>query len=232
MESLWDPGSQALLAELGVSGRVLELGGGGGTMAAWLAERADHVLVTDIDTRFLDELASDKVEVREHDIRTDPLGEGEFDLIHSRLVLEHLPERREVLTKLTAALAPGGTIVIEDYDWTGFEFLGAADMDGIAQAVLDFMTEAGFEAYYGRRLVGDLADCGLTDVRGEARARVIDSDSPGYPFFQLSLEALKAQLVESGRITQEQADSASAQVGAGDLRLLTPLLVAGIGVKS
>jgi hypothetical protein len=37
--------------------------------------------------------------------------------------------------------------------------------------------------------------------------------------------------VETGRLTQERADEASAQIGADDVRLITPLLVAGIGRK-
>jgi SAM-dependent methyltransferase len=231
MAGLWDPGTQALLAELGVGGRVLEIGGGGGALVRWLGERADSVLATDIDIRFLEELASDKVEVRTHDIRTDPLPENEFDFIHTRLVLEHLPERRQVVDRLLAALKPGGTVVIEDYDWTGFGFLVGAATEDIAEAVLDFMAEAGFEANYGRQVVLDLADAGFTEVRGEARARVIDAASPGFPFFHLSFEALKPQLVATGRLTQERADEASAQIGADDVRLLTPLLVAGIGRK-
>jgi len=231
MEGLWDPGTQALLAELGAGGRALEIGGGGGGIVRWLAERCDHVLVTDIDTRFLDELASDTVEVRHHDIRTDPLPEAEFDLIHSRLVLEHLPERREIIDRLVAALRPGGTLVIEDYDWTGFGFFGEQDSADVTEAVLGFMTEHGFEAYYGRQVVLDFLDAGLTDVRGEARARVIDAASPGYPFFRLSYEALKPQLVAAGRLTQERADEASAEIAADDVRLITPLLVAGIGRK-
>jgi len=37
-------------------------------------------------------------------------------VIHERLVLQHIPERLEVLTRLTAALAPGGVILVEDFD--------------------------------------------------------------------------------------------------------------------
>jgi SAM-dependent methyltransferase len=231
MAALWDPGTQALLTEIGVGGRVLEVGGGGGALVSWLAEHSEHLLVTDIDTRFLEELASERVEVRRHDIRTDPVPEGEFDLIHSRLVLEHLPERREILTRLVAALKPGGTIVIEDYDWTPFGFLGGEDMPDVTEALFGFMAEAGFEANYGRRLVDDLADCGLADVRGEARARIIDEGAPGYAFFTLSYESLKPQLVATGRLTQERADEASLQIGETG-RLITPLLVAGIGRKA
>jgi SAM-dependent methyltransferase len=232
MEALWDPGTQALLTELGVGGRVLEVGGGGGAMVSWLAERAETVLVTDIDTRFLGELASETIEVRKHDIRTDPLPEDAFDFIHSRLVLEHLPERRAIIDRLVAALTPGGVIVIEDYDWTPFGFFAEQDTADVTEAVMAFMAEAGFEQNYGRRIVTDLIDAGLADVRGEARARVIDTSAPGYAFFQLSYEALKPQLVAGGRLTQDRADEASAQFTGDDVRLLTPLLVAGIGRRA
>jgi SAM-dependent methyltransferase len=54
------------------------------------------------------------LDVRQHDIVNDTLGQSAFDLIHARLVLEHLRERDEVLQKLVRALRPGGWLVIED----------------------------------------------------------------------------------------------------------------------
>ncbi len=61
MESLWDPGSQALLDELGLGSgsRCLEVGAGGGSMAEWMARRGAKVTAIDIDTRFILSLASD-----------------------------------------------------------------------------------------------------------------------------------------------------------------------------
>lgn len=93
MESLWDPGTQALLAELGLGNdekawRCLEVGPGGGSLLRWMADRGASVLAVDIDTRFIESLATDRIEIRQLDIRTDELPQGEFDLIHSRLVLE------------------------------------------------------------------------------------------------------------------------------------------------
>jgi 2-polyprenyl-3-methyl-5-hydroxy-6-metoxy-1,4-benzoquinol methylase len=109
MESLWDPGSQALLDELGIGTgwRCLEVGAGGGAMVEWMAERGATVLAVDIDTRFVESLASDAIEVRRVDLRTDPLPQDEFDLVHARLVLEHLSDRRQILDRLIATLRPG-----------------------------------------------------------------------------------------------------------------------------
>lgn len=94
----FDAGTIRHLEGLGVSPgwRCLEVGGGGGSIAAWLAARVGpigHVLITDIDTRFLESLKLANTEVRCHNIAADPLPESAFDLVHSRLVLLHVPER-------------------------------------------------------------------------------------------------------------------------------------------
>lgn len=234
MESLWDPGTQALLDELGIGRaakgwRCLEVGAGGGSLVQWMASRGATVVAVDIDTRFVESLASAAIEVKRLDIRTAELPRGEFDLVHSRLVLEHLPDRRQIIDRLAASLRPGGRMVIEDYDWTPFGFEAAgADLDRVTEAILTFMRRAGFEPHYGRRVVADLAAAGLTDVRGEGRARVIDSSSPGFDFFRLSFESLRGAVVDAGLISAEEADAAAARFGE-DIRVFTPIMMAGIG---
>ncbi|AHH99527.1 class I SAM-dependent methyltransferase [Kutzneria albida] len=47
-----------------------------------------------------------------HDVLVDP-APGEFDLIHSRFVLDHLPERQKALRRLVSWLRPGGVLLIE-----------------------------------------------------------------------------------------------------------------------
>ena len=41
---------------------------------------------------------------------------GPFDLIHARLVLVHVPRRREALAAMVELLRPGGWLVVEDAD--------------------------------------------------------------------------------------------------------------------
>ena len=234
MESLWDPGSEALLDELGVGRgwRCLEVGAGGGSLVQWIADRGANVTAIDIDTRFIEQFASDTIEVRRVDVRTDELPQSKFDLVHARLVLEHLTDRREILDRLAATLRPGGWIVIEDYDWSCFGFEdGGRGVDNTSQAIMGFMERAGFERDYGRRIVADLADAGFTDVRGEGRARVVGSRDPGFDFFRLSFESLRGTLVDSGELAKEDADAATSRFGE-DMRVFTPLMVAGIGRRS
>ena len=231
MEALWDPGSRAVFEELGIGKgwKCLEVGAGGGSLVEWLAEQGASVLAVDIDTRFVESLASDSVEVRRLDIREDELPQAEFDLVHARLVLEHLSDRTQILRRLARTLRPGGWIVIEDYDWSCFGFEGEdPSISRVAEAILGFMQRAGFERDYGRRVVTEIADAGFVDVRGEGRVRIIDSTSPGFDFFRLSFESVKGAVVEAGMLSAEDAEAASARFGE-ELRVWTPLMMAGIG---
>jgi SAM-dependent methyltransferase len=81
LEALWDPGSQSLLDELGLGygWRCLEVGAGGGSLVEWMVKRGATVTAVDIDTRFIEHLASDVVDVRRLDIRTDELPDGDPD---------------------------------------------------------------------------------------------------------------------------------------------------------
>jgi Methyltransferase domain len=90
--------SQAAL-QLGAEGRLarLEVGGGGGSVACWLSAQVGaqgRVVATDIDARFLNEIHEPNFEVWKHDIAVDDLPTGEFDLVHTRWVLQHLADPR------------------------------------------------------------------------------------------------------------------------------------------
>src|ERR1700737_4409193 len=98
LSATFDQGTIRHLQDLGVGPGwdCLEVGGGGGSIAAWLAQRVGpggHVLVTDIDPRFLESLHLPNTEISRHNIATDPLAQAAFDLVHARLVLVHVVER-------------------------------------------------------------------------------------------------------------------------------------------
>jgi ubiquinone/menaquinone biosynthesis C-methylase UbiE len=75
-----------------------------------------HVLVTDVDTRFLKPSRGPTLDVRAHDIDSDPLPDAEFDLIHTRLVLMHVRERDTALARMASSLKVGGWLLVEEYD--------------------------------------------------------------------------------------------------------------------
>jgi SAM-dependent methyltransferase len=245
LESVLDPGTQRHLDAVGVGGgwTCLEIGGGGGSIVQWICRRVGEtgrVTATDLDTRFLDALDEPNLEALRHDITTDELPEQHFDLIHSRLVLEHLPERDAVLGRIVAALKPGGWVVIEDLDWHGlladpprvFSYppTGARQTARVWRAALGVLQEAGYDAEYGSRLPGELRALGLEDVGGDLRARILPGGSPGNAASRLSLEHLRGPLVASGALTEREIDEEIARLDDPELLISRPsVMVAAWG---
>lgn len=188
LERCSDPLTIACLERLGVGPgwRCLEVGAGRGSIARWLAERvaADGggVVAVDLDTTLLEESGGPALEVRRLDIRSDPLPQAEFDLVHARHVLGHLHDREEVLGRLATTLRPGGVVLIEDFDWH-WRRLGewpCAHTDHgvlvarVWGAALDVMRAGTYDGDWARRLPSVIGAAGLVGVGGEVRAAIGD----------------------------------------------------------
>ena len=234
---LWDPFTFRKLAETGVGAgwRCLEIGAGTGTVAAWLLDRVGRggqVVATDIETRWLEPLASANIVVRHHDVAADTLDEGGYDLIHARLVLEHLPQRHAVTTKLAAALAPGGWLVLEDYDIRTMALTDPAhdDWNAVNHAVVDVLRAAGTDPLCGSQLPELLHGTGLVDVTAEGYLRPLPISALA-PVFRPALEGLSEALTRAGAVTAEQVARSLAAFDdpAGTTRTYTPVLVAATG---
>jgi 2-polyprenyl-3-methyl-5-hydroxy-6-metoxy-1,4-benzoquinol methylase len=215
LEQTFDPATIDHLGRvpLPFGGHCLEIGAGAGSIARWLCDRVGpdgRVVATDLDTGFLEHLTEKNLEVRRHDIAADELEEGAFDLIHSRLVLEHIPERTDVVKRLAAALRPGGWLVLEDFDWcslvasptcTGSELLARS-----VEAMRIVFPAAGATTDYGRCLPLDLRAAGLVDVGAEGRAQVALSGTPAGAWWQLTLAKLGRALLGTGLLSAAELD--------------------------
>src|SRR5437667_2158617 len=70
--------------------------------------------------------------------------ENYFDLIYSRLVIGFVPDADLFIEKLSRALAPGGTIAIEDYAFNGlFLYPTGGDYEKVSPAVMKFWESEG-----------------------------------------------------------------------------------------
>jgi len=235
MEAQWDAGTFRHLNGLGLAADAAcwEIGGGAGSVAAWLAERAGQVLVTDIEPQFVEPLAGGNVSVERHDVVNDPLPETKFDLIHARLVLEHLPQRDQVLDRLVDALRPGGCLLIEDYDWGSFGIEPQSKtIDRVAGAVIELMVEAGFDPRFGRRLLRELWNRDFVDTGAEGRMLVMATDHPGAAFYRLSLSSLRGAVVSGGRVTETEADEVLGEMERAGRCILSPTMVAAWGRRA
>lgn len=189
----------------------LEVGGGGGSVAALLAELVGptgSVVATDIDTRFLEERKGDTVDVWRHDITTDPLPEQTFDLIHTRSVLMHLPTRRRVIEKLVTALRPGGWLLLEESDSYPVDVTAPEPYRAAWAAVNAALAGAGMAADWARHLPALLQDIGLLDVAADADVTMFPGASPMAELMQLSLLQARDAVAPGAKTTLDTAVAA------------------------
>jgi SAM-dependent methyltransferase len=214
----FDPVTLRHLAAAGVEPgwRCLELGAGTGSVAGWLAGAVGpggRVLATDLDTRFLRGLPDPPVEVRRHDLTTDPLEDAAFDLIHARAVLEHLPNRADLVKRLVPALRPGGVMLLEDTVFgppLAAVTRGFAQPAGLAPLILRVFeaVSSGIAAVggdvvgFGLELPAVMTAAGLVDVDAEFTARLIRGGSLEAAFYELSLRQLGDRLVAAGLLAE------------------------------
>lgn len=233
-----DPGTIRHLLDRGVGPgwHCLEVGGGGGSIATWLAHcvgPAGRVLVTDIDPRHLESIQLANLEVRRHDIVTDPLPEASFDLVHARLVLLHLPEREKVLARLVAALRPGGWLIDEEFDSRTLSPDPAMSPGEVLSRTHDamrrVMDDRGVDRGFGRRLFGLLRARGLADVGAEGRSFMWDSSSPGPTLMRANYEQLRSAMIDARYITDEEFDRDVARLDDPSFLMPSPILWAAWG---
>jgi len=204
LEAAFDPATRRHLDAVGVKEgwRCLEVGAGAGSVARWLCDRvgeSGHVLATDLNPVLLEGLDLENLEVRTHDILRDDLPEAAFDLVHSRLVLEHLPGREDALQRMAAALAPGGWLVVEDLDWSslgGCTRKGAVLIGGLFRGFASVMKASGYDQRFARRLPVLLNGLGLVDVGAEGRAVVLLGGTESAEWARPNLDRFRRLLTE------------------------------------
>jgi 2-polyprenyl-3-methyl-5-hydroxy-6-metoxy-1,4-benzoquinol methylase len=239
IEAWLDPGTIRHLLACGVieGWHCLEVAAGGGSIATWLCQQVGekgHVLAIDIDPRFLEHIDLPSLEVRRHNLITDELEQGCFDLVHARLILAHLPNRKQVLQQLCAALKPGGVLVVEEMD---FASVACAASDPVSTALFERMVAAhhqvmnsrGFDLFYGRKLKSFFQEQGLVDIGTEGRASVMSGGSAQAVAWQLTFAQLQEELLATGALTLSEIKQGFALLQTSTFTFLSQLAIAAWG---
>jgi SAM-dependent methyltransferase len=238
---LFDPSTFAHMEALGVATgwRCWEVGAGGTSVVEWLAARvgsAGHVLATDIDVTWAAAAGqfSPQIEVRRHDAALDPPPEGQFDLVHARLVLVHVPERATALANLVAALRPGGWLFIEDAD-PALQPLSALEVRGPEDELAN-QVRSGFRALlagrgadlaFGRTLPRLLREAGLAGVKADAAFPVSHPACARLEAATISI--IGDQLIDHQIATAAEIEFHLANVAAGRVHPAQPPMIAAWG---
>lgn len=239
LATLFDPPTFRHLDALGVGPgwRCWEVGAGGPGVARWLAHRVGpdgRVVATDIDTSWLDAAEVPGVEVLRHEVGVEPPPAGPFDLVHARLVLVHVPERRRALADMVASLRPGGRLLVEDADPALQPLLcpeetgpGEVLANRLRRGFRTLLAERGADLAYGRRLPRLLREAGLEEVEADASFPIA---SPACTALEAAtVEQIRGRLVAAGIATDAEIDTHLANVATGRMDLATAPMVSAWG---
>jgi len=198
-------------AGMPVGGRCLELGAGNGSVACWLAERVGargQVVATDLKTQHVRHHPG--VTVLRHDAAVEALPAGPFDVVHARLLLAHLPSRREVLARMVDVLRPGGLLVVEEFGRVGAGVVLSAPDRAAPEIYCEFQgalaevyATAGTDDGWAVRVNEAMTEACLVNVDTVTHARSWIGGTAGCALpLALSME-LRGPLVEAGMVERD-----------------------------
>lgn len=162
----------------------------------------------DLEVKFLKALDCPKLDVWEFNLITDELPEAEFDLVHARSVLIHLPQREEMLRKLAQAIKPGGWLFVEDPDFLiyGIDPSVPTPMREAAEKVDKTMLQAidiiGIDTNFGGRLFGLICSLGFEAVQGRGEVSVYRGGTLVSEMMMLTVERLRTPILGTGLVTE------------------------------
>ena len=215
LENELDPITHRRLSATGLcSGwRCLEVGGGGGSVTRWLCEQvgiAGHVLATDIEPALLEQVQHPQLEIRRHDILKDPLPPAEFDLVHARWLLHHLPDPVEAMRRMVSTVRPGGWIVIEEVDFFPFRLSSC-------EAYTAFMSElsrvavsgSGGDCFWAREMLRQVCGLGLENIGVDGDQFLVRGGDSWAKFFSLTAQQVRARMTTpEGALSDKMFDTA------------------------
>jgi SAM-dependent methyltransferase len=213
LEEVCDPRTVTQLDAIGVGEGwcCLDVGAGAGSATRLLAGRVGDtgsVLALDLDVHLLEPLADHRVEVRRHDLLSEPLAEAAFDIVHARNLLMHLPARLDVLRQLLGAVRPGGWLALGEPDFTE-QVLSppSAAWRRVWTAFCDATVAGGWDPGYGGRLIGDLEALGLAELQAEVTTYHVPGGSVVARLFAGTLERFDERMLALGAASDDLAEA-------------------------
>jgi SAM-dependent methyltransferase len=190
------------------------------------------VVAADLNPRLLRRASLPaSVEVREHNILTQDLEAEQYDLVHCRALLMHLPQPAVALERMAAAVRPGGWLCVEEHDFSASgtvdtQYPGASAFNQTLHACLNALRAAGsMDSAFGRRLLGLVERLGFANVG--AAGEVVLGRGGNHPlgrFWSLSFQLPGVEaLVERGVVAREELDHLCAFLEDATCSLVGPI---------
>ena len=170
-----------------------------------------------------------------HDVVQDDAPGDQFDLVHARLVLTHLPDRHEALARMVGSLRSGGWLLIEDFDKVmPLTCIDAAlpehhRANELHDAIGVLLAQRGADLRYARSLPRIFRELGLARVGADAYFAVTVPAANALSLANIS--QVRDALVAQQLATREEIDAHLTAVADGLIDVGTPPLISVWGQR-
>ena len=210
--------------------RVIDVGCGPIGILALLAEKVGpegEVVGLEREPRFAElarrEVARQgllNVKIVEADALASGLDKGSFDLVHERLVMVNVPERRQLLQEMLSLTAPGGTIALEDIDNVSWLCEpGHESWDALIKVFHEVFQANGGDPFIGRRLPSMMRELGMVDIGARVQAELPQPGQYRRTHLISLISSVREKILAKGLIEQSALDT---HIGALQQHLADP----------
>jgi SAM-dependent methyltransferase len=216
MSKILDPWTRRYLTQLGIGEgwQCLELGGGNGSNAEWIAAMVGptgSVAAIDIKPVLLELVPAQNLTVQQMDVRTGELRANFYDLVTCRALLHQIAGYAPtVLAQMAAAVKPGGWLLVQEPD---FHLAPTTEPEVWASAwkgLIEWGHSNGIDWLIGRKLPGMVGELGLGHPQAETNVQNVRGRDRGAVYFQMFLAEVRDRVIGSGQLDAATLDAASA----------------------
>ena len=201
---------------------VLEVGSGLGLLAADVASAAPNVHVVGVEQAAAQIAAAAQhpgvryVQGDAHDLE---FGDGTFDLVYARYLLEHVTDPVNVLREMRRVARPGGRVVACENDVSLLRLDPPCPaFDRVWKAFQQYQRQLGGDSRIGRRLYRLFREAGFSNIELSVQPEVHWHGSPGFEGWIQNIvgniESARHGLVDSQLCSQGQIDDSFAELGS------------------
>lgn len=217
IEAVFDPTTHQWLQRAGLApGQTcLELGPGAGSIAQWLSAAVTatgRVVAIDRDPTHWQAIQAPNLEKVMADLSQWDWPEAEFDVIHARYVLTHVPGAAVLLHKVWAALKPGGVLVLEEPEfslarWVHGPAATQSAFEQVNRAIAAMFAQKGLDAAWALQMPAHLMATHFELETSQVASHLCPGNAPIAHLIAQSARVLTAQYLATGEVTAEALEA-------------------------
>jgi ubiquinone/menaquinone biosynthesis C-methylase UbiE len=139
-----------------------------------------------------------KVRLSCGDARQMQFASDSFDLVYTRMLLQYVAEREQVVSEMMRVCRPGGVVLIQDLDGQlVWHYPEDPQLQAALDKVLQGLAQTGFDPFVGRKLFSLARNAGLKNiqVQSECYHLIVGNPDPTVLLqWELKLEIAKPRL--------------------------------------